>query len=169
VRNGCAVQVATPVPGAGGAPFFVVSAERLGAQGPAAWVAGFLLHLLVGVLAGAAFGALAAVVTPHLWLTSTRRAVLLGAVYGFLVWVFFFGSLMSYQVPRWESMYAMDAGALAGHLVFGGVIGWMTYHGAPAVARLRRCERCGEPFESVEGLAEHRLAAHGDPRARSAA
>jgi len=143
-----------PVPGAGGAPFFVAAAAMMGFEGMAL-AAGWLLHLLIGATVGGLFGAAIGGVK-SIGVTSRARGLGLGVAAGLVVWLVFFIPIMVSLMPTLMSMESMIVGSLVAHLIYGAILG-----GVVAGLTLRTpifvCEVCGASFTSRQ-----RLTAHGE-------
>ena len=78
-----AIAYMMPIPNTGGAPFFVAAAMLMG-TGSIAWVAGWILHLVTGLIVGGIFGVVV-VKFSKLQLKTTGRALVLGILAGFVV------------------------------------------------------------------------------------
>ena len=107
-----------------GQPFFVAAAMLMG-LGSMSTDAGWMLHLITGLVVGTIFGVATAKVT-RFNLTSITKAVGLGIGAGVLVWLVFFlplmMSVMASMIPA-AQMPTMIAGSFAAHLVYGLVLG----------------------------------------------
>jgi hypothetical protein len=109
-----------------GQPFFVAAAMLmgLGSASPAGW----MLHLVNGLVVGAIFGVVTAKVT-RFHLTSITKGLGLGLGGGVLVWLVFFlpmmMAVMSSMIPA-SQMPTMIIGSFAAHLVYGLVLGSIT-------------------------------------------
>ena len=144
------VALMMPIPGTGGAPFFVAAAMMMGA-GSMATAAGWGLHLFIGIVVGAIFGTVVAKASPLR--KSAARATGLGAVAGIAVWLAFFMPVMAMLMPALTTMPTMVGGSLAAHLVFGLVLGGVTSLGLSKGDF--KCEACGKTFATKEDLKEH--------------
>jgi uncharacterized C2H2 Zn-finger protein len=144
------VALMMPIPGTGGAPFFVAAAMMMGA-GSMATAAGWVLHLFTGLVVGAIFGTVVAKASPLR--KSAARATGLGAVAGVAVWLAFFMPVMVMLMPALTAMPTMVGGSLAAHLVFGLVLGGVTSQGLSKGDFT--CEACGQTFATREDLKEH--------------
>jgi len=172
-----------PVPNTGGAPFFVAAAMQMGV-GAMATAAGWMLHLVTGIVVGGIFGVVVAKVA-SLRARGLARGLGLGALTGFVVWVVFFLPMMAMLMPALMSMATMVAGSFAAHIVYGlvlgatvGGLGFKTQselmdhskkaHAMPAQQsasptgqiQMYRCGACGMAFSSQGELTEHSHRAH---------
>jgi uncharacterized C2H2 Zn-finger protein len=142
-----------PVPGTGGAPFFVAAAMMMGVMGFSATLAGWSLHLITGLAIGAIFGAVVAKVLA-LHSRTVARTIGLGVSAGGVVWLVFFMPTMLALMPALTSMPMMIGGSFVAHLIFGLVLGSVT-----SVALSRdgafKCEICGQAFSAQEDLKQH--------------
>jgi uncharacterized C2H2 Zn-finger protein len=145
------IALMMPIPGTGGAPFFVAAAMMMGI-GPVATAAGWSLHLITGLIAGAIFGTVVARVSSLHPRTGIRAAVL-GAVTGIAVWLVFFMPLMIKLMPALTSMPMLIGGSFVAHLIFGLVLGGVTSAALPRGNI--KCEVCGQTFSTREDLKEH--------------
>ncbi len=136
-----------------GEPFFIAAAMLMGI-GSMATIAGWMLHLITGLVAGAVFGFATAKVT-RFHLSGVSKGIGLGISAGILVWVVFFLpmmiAVMASMIPSGQ-MPLMIAGSFAAHLVYGLVLGGLT--GALLIRQSPqyKCEACGESFHSQEEL-----------------
>ncbi len=119
-----AVALMMPIPGTGGAPFFVAAAMLMG-LGSMSSVAGWTLHLVTGLIVGAIFGVLLTKVA-RLGLKTTGRALALGGIAGIAAFVVFFIPTMAMLMPALMGMPTMVGGGLVAHLIFGLVLGGVT-------------------------------------------
>ena len=139
-----------------GQPFFVAAAMLMG-LGSVSTVAGWMLHLITGLVVGTIFGVVTAKVT-RFHLTGITKSVGLGIGGGVLVWLVFFlpmmMAVMASMIPPVQ-MPTMILGSFAAHLVYGLVIGGIA--GGLLVRRssLYKCEACGASFASQAALMEH--------------
>jgi hypothetical protein len=107
-----------------GQPFFVAAAMLMG-FGSASTAAGWMLHLITGLVVGSIFGVVTAKVT-RFHLTGITKSVGLGIGGGVLVWLVFFlpmmMAVMASMIPA-SQMPTMIIGSFAAHLVYGLVLG----------------------------------------------
>jgi hypothetical protein len=76
-----------------GQPFFVAAAMLMGLSGPMATAAGWMLHLVTGLIVGAIFGV--AITKVNLFrVTNIKRGLAWGLGVGVLVWIIFFLPMM---------------------------------------------------------------------------
>ena len=148
-----AIALMMPIPGTGGAPFFVASAILMG-MGSMAWPAGWTLHLATGAVVGAVFGVLLAKVA-RLGLTTTGRALELGGIAGVAVFVVFFIPMMAMLMPALMGMPTMVGGGLVAHVIFGLVLGGVTSFAIPKSGLSHECPACGATFATESELREH--------------
>lgn len=113
-----------PVPNTGGAPFFVATAMMMG-MGSMAYVAGWTLHIVTGLIIGAIFGTVVITVR-KLNVNSIGKGIALGAIAGVVVWLIFFMPLMATLMPSLLGMSTMVVGSLIAHLIFGITMGIIT-------------------------------------------
>jgi hypothetical protein len=110
-----------------GQPFFVAAAMLMG-LGYASAAAGWMLHLITGLVVGAIFGVATAKVT-RFHLTSITKGLGLGIGGGVLVWLVFFlpmmMAVMASMIPA-SQMPTIIIGSFAAHLVYGLVLGGIT-------------------------------------------
>jgi hypothetical protein len=110
-----------------GQPFFVAAAMLMG-LGYASTAAGWMLHLITGLVVGAIFGVATAKVT-RFHLTSITKGLGLGIGGGVLVWLIFFLPMMmagmASMIPA-SQMPTMIIGSFAAHLVYGLILGGIT-------------------------------------------
>jgi uncharacterized C2H2 Zn-finger protein len=145
------IALMMPIPGTGGAPFFVAAAMMMGV-GSMATVAGWSLHLVTGVMVGAIFGVAVARISA-LRPKTAARAVGLGAAAGVAVWVVFFMPMMAMLMPALTSTPAMVGGSLVAHAIFGLVLGGVTAVALPKGKA--ECSVCGKAFATREDLVRH--------------
>ena len=139
-----------------GQPFFVAAAMLMG-LGSASTAAGWMLHLITGLVIGTIFGVVTAKVT-RLHLTRVSKSVALGIGGGVLVWlVFFLPVMMAVMAPMIPpgQMPMMIVGSFAAHLVYGLVIGGIAGGLLVRNSSLYKCEACGASFASQAELMEH--------------
>jgi hypothetical protein len=144
-----------------GQPFFVAAAMLMGLSGAMATAAGWMLHLVAGLVVGAVFGVTINKVNIF-HVTNIKRGLGWGLGAGVLVWVVFFLPMM--MVSGIASMLGsmlmtMMLGSFAAHLVFGltlgGIVGAVLPRAAPISVQAYRCPTCGANFESQSELMEH--------------
>lgn len=158
------MQVPTPM---GSAPFFVAAAMMMG-MGSMSTAAGWMLHLLTGVIVGAIFGVVVAKV-PRLGISSLGKGLGLGAVAGIAVWVVFFMPMMVMLMPALTGMPTMVGGSFVAHVIFGLVLGGVTSFAVPkGAAKPFKCESCGQAFSTREELKEHGKVHMSKPTAATA-
>ncbi len=139
-----------------GEPFFIAAAMLMG-MGSMATIAGWMLHLITGLVVGAVFGVATARIT-RFHPSGIRKSIGLGIGAGILVWVIVFlpmmMALMESMIPS-NQMPTMIAGSFAAHLVYGLVLGGLT--GVLVIKRSSqyKCEACGASFHSQEELIKH--------------
>jgi len=96
--------------------------------GSASTAAGWMLHLVNGLVVGAIFGVVTAKVT-RFHLTSITKGLGLGIGGGVLVWLVFFlpmmMGVMASMIPA-SQMPTMIIGSFAAHLVYGLILGGIT-------------------------------------------
>ncbi len=145
-----------------GQPFFVAAAMLMGLSGTMATAAGWMLHLITGLVVGAVFGVAITKVNAF-GVTSIKRGLTWGLGTGVLVWVVFFlplmmaGGMASMLGPMLMTMVLGSFGAhLVYGLVLGGIVGVVLPRTAPvSVAQAYKCPNCGASFESKSDLMEH--------------
>jgi uncharacterized C2H2 Zn-finger protein len=147
-----AVALMMPIPGTGGAPFFVAAAMLMG-MGSMSWVAGWTLHLVTGLVIGAIFGVLLAKVS-RLGLRTTSRALIFGGVAGIAAFAVFFIPIMAMLMPALMGMPTMVGGGFVAHAIFGLVLGGVTSLAIPK-NNSYQCPTCGATFETESELREH--------------
>lgn len=103
--------------GMGQEMFYVTIAKKLG-LGDASVIAGWTLHFIVGLVAGAVFVGATAIVK-KLALTSTRKALWLGLVAGALIWIVVYVPVTLVLVPADLASMTMTVGSLILHMLFG--------------------------------------------------
>ena len=149
---GIASMMLVPTP-MGGQLFFVAAAMQMG-MGSSSTAAGWMLHLLTGVIVGAIFGVIVAKVS-RLRLNSLGKGLGLGAVAGIVVWVVFFMPMMAMLMPALIGMGSMVAGSLVAHVIYGLVLGGVTAVAIPKGASAFKCPTCGASFVTKAELMEH--------------
>src|SRR6266571_120722 len=93
-----ALAYTIPPPGVGGDPFFVAAARLLG-LGTASWALGWILHLIVGMVIGAAFGVVVSRI-PRFRTIGVGRKLFLGVGAGMVAWVVLFLPLALFVLPH---------------------------------------------------------------------
>jgi hypothetical protein len=146
----------------GGDPFFVAAARLIG-FGTGAWVFGWLLHVIVGMIIGAAFGVVVSRI-PRLRTMRVGRGLLLGVSAGVVAWVLLFIPMAVFLMPKLMSLGSVGGGFLV-NVVFGLILGAMFMIGQvfflvePEI-RGYACEICAASFPNTEELSEHRRQKH---------
>ncbi len=144
-----------------GQPFFVAAAMLMGLSGTMATAAGWMLHLITGLIVGGIFGVAVTKVNPFR-VINIKRGLAWGLGAGVLVWVIFFLPMM--VVSGMASMLGpmlttMMLGSFAAHLVYGlilgGIVGAVLTRSVPISAQAYKCPTCGASFESQSELMEH--------------
>lgn len=148
-----AVAYMMPIPNTGGAPFFVAAAMLMG-LGSSSWVAGWMLHLVTGLVVGAIFG-VAVVKVARLGLTTTRRGLALGAAAGIAVFVLWFIPMMALLMPALMGMPTMVGGAFVAHAMYGLVLGGVTSIAISKGGSSYKCPTCGATFGTQHELVHH--------------
>ncbi len=146
-----------------GQPFFVAAAMLMGLSGTTATIAGWMLHLITGLVVGGVFGvAITRVNAFHV--TNIKRELAWGLGAGVLVWVIFFLPVM--MISGMASvlgpmLMTMMLGSFAAHLVYGltlgGIVGVVLPRTVPVPVSVQayKCPTCGASFESKSDLMEH--------------
>jgi hypothetical protein len=144
-----------------GQPFFVAAAMLMGLSGTMATIAGWMLHLVTGLVVGAIFGV--AITKVNLFrVTNIKRGLAWGLGAGVLVWIIFFLPMM--MASGMASMLGpmlmtMMLGSFAAHvaygLILGGVVGAVLPRAVPVSVQAYKCQTCGASFESRSELMEH--------------
>ncbi len=147
-----AIAYMMPTPNTGGAPFFVAAAMLMG-MGSMSYAAGWMLHLITGIIVGAIFGVVVAKVS-SLRLRSPGRALGLGAAAGFVIWVVFFMPMMAMLMPTLMGMGTMVGGSFVAHIIFGLVLGGVASLAIPKGGSFN-CPACGATFSTEAELKEH--------------
>ena len=142
--------VPTPM---GSAPFFVAAAMVMGI-GSMSWIAGWMLHLVTGLIVGSTFG-VAVTKVSGLQLKTTGRALALGTIAGIAVWVVFFMPMMVMLMPALMGMGMLVAGSFVAHVVFGLVLGGVTSLAIPKGSSSHKCPTCGDTFGTQDELMQH--------------
>jgi C2H2 type zinc finger protein len=133
----------------------------MGLSGTMATVAGWMLHLLTGLVVGGIFGVAITKVNAFR-VTNIKRGLAWGLGAGALVWVIFFLPMM--MVSGIASMLGsmlmtMMLGSFAAHLVYGlvlgGIVGVVLPKTVPVSVQAYKCPTCGAGFESKSDLMEH--------------
>ncbi len=144
-----------------GQPFFVAAGMLMGLSGTMATAAGWMLHLVTGLIVGAIFG-VAITKVKAFRVTDIKRGLAWGLGAGVLVWVIFFLPMM--MVSGMASMLGsmlmtMMLGSFAAHLVYGlilgGIVGAVLPKLVPVAVEAYKCPTCGATFRSQNGLMEH--------------
>ena len=154
---GIASMMLVPTP-MGGQLFFVAAAMQMG-MGASSTAAGWMLHLLAGIIVGTIFGVIVAKV-PRLRLHSLGKGLGLGAVAGVVVWVVFFMPMMAMLMPALMGMGSMVAGSFVAHVIYGLVLGGVTAVAIPKGATAFKCPACGATFANQQELMDHRTKTH---------
>jgi hypothetical protein len=138
-----------------GQPFFVAAAMLMG-LGSTSTAAGWMLHLITGLIVGSIFGIFTAKIT-RFHLTGITKSIALGIGGGVLVWLVFFlpmmMAVMASMIPA-SQMPTMIVGSFAAHLVYGLVLGGIA-GGLLIRTSSYKCEACGANFSSKAELMEH--------------
>jgi Zinc finger, C2H2 type len=144
-----------------GQPFFVATATLMGLSGTMATVAGWMLHLITGLVVGGIFGVAITKVNAFR-VTNIKRGLAWGFGAGILVWVVFF--LPTMMISGMSSMLGpmlmtMMLGSFGAHLVYGlilgGIVGIVLPKTVPVSVQAYKCPTCGASFESKSDLMEH--------------
>jgi hypothetical protein len=144
-----------------GQPFFVAAAMLMGLSGTTATAAGWMLHIVTGLLVGAIFGV--AITKVNVFrVTNIKRGLAWGLGAGVLVWVIFFLPMImaSGMAGMLGSMLmTMILGSLAAHLVYGltlgGIVGAVLPQAVSVTVQAYKCPTCGASFNSQSELMEH--------------
>ena len=144
-----------------GQPFFVAAATLMGLSGTTATAAGWMLHIVTGLLVGAIFGV--AITKVNVFrVTNIKRGLAWGLGVGVLVWVIFFLPMM--MVSGMASMLgpmlmSMMLGSFAAHLIYGltlgGIVGAVLPRAVLVSVQAFKCPTCGTSFNSRSELMEH--------------
>jgi hypothetical protein len=144
-----------------GQPFFVAAAMLMGLSGATATAAGWMLHLVTGLVVGAIFGV--AITKLNIFrVTNIKQGLAWGLGAGVLVWVIFFLPMM--MVSGMASMLGsmlmtMMLGSFAAHLVYGlilgGIVGVVLPKTIPVSVQAYKCPTCSSSFNSQSELMEH--------------
>jgi hypothetical protein len=144
-----------------GQPFFVAAAMLMGLSGTIATAAGWMLHLIIGLLVGAVFG-IAVTKINAFRVTNIKRGLAWGLGAGLLVWVVFFLPLMmvtGMAAMLGPMLMTMMLGSFAAHLVYGlllgATVGLVLPKALPVSIQAYKCPTCGASFESQSELMEH--------------
>jgi C2H2-type zinc finger protein len=147
----------------GGDPFFVVAAKLIGFSGPGAWAFGWLLHVIVGMIIGAASG-VAISRLPRLRTISVGGRLLLGVSAGVIAWVILFIPMVVFLMPQLMSLGSVGGGFLV-NIVFGLILGAMFVIGQvfffvePEIIGCV-CDVCSARFPNIEELGKHSRQKH---------
>jgi uncharacterized C2H2 Zn-finger protein len=147
-----ALMMLVPTP-MGAEPFFVAAAMMMG-MGSMSTVAGWMLHLITGILVGAIFGVVVAKVS-KLGLKITGRALVLGAVAGIIVWMVFFMPMMASLMPALIGMPTMVGGSFVAQIIYGLVLGGVASFAIPKESSSFKCPTCGASFSTKDELMQH--------------
>jgi hypothetical protein len=174
-----------------GQPFFIAAAmSMIGLAGTTAIAAGWMMHLITGLIVGVLFGAIVSQVR-QVRVSGIGRGFGLGALAGIVVWLVFFMPLMISMLSKMgmSPSALMVGGSFAAHLIFGLILGGVVgatvpkYVSAsiPAVNRPSpsshptetrasgspshqfQCRACGTNFNSEKELMDHAKEAHPMP------
>ncbi|MDG6997535.1 MAG: C2H2-type zinc finger protein [Nitrososphaerota archaeon] len=143
-----------------GVPFFVAAVMMMGVMGSMAVAAGWVLHIITGLIIGVIFGALTSKVR-QIQASSISKGLGLGAVTGIIVWIVFFvplGSMLasSMHMSLMSMGAAMIGGSFVGHLIFGLVMGGIVGVLLPrSSSESFKCQSCGATFSSQAELMNH--------------
>jgi C2H2-type zinc finger protein len=144
-----------------GQPFFVAAATLMGLSGIMATAAGLMLHLITGLIVGAAFGVAITKVNAFR-VTNIKRGLGLGLGAGVLVWVIFFLPLMMASGMAnmlGPMLMTLMLGSFGAHLVYGltlgGIVSVVLPKTVPVSIQAYKCPTCGASFESQDELMEH--------------
>ena len=143
------MPVSTPM---GGVPFFVAAAMLMG-MGSTSTVAGWMLHLITGLIIGGIFG-VAVTKVSSLRLGSAGKAVGLGAGAGIVAFFVWFLPMMAMLMPALMGMPMMVAGGFAAHVIYGLVLGGVVSFAVKSSTSYK-CPACEADFHSKEELMEH--------------
>jgi hypothetical protein len=97
--------------------FYVTIGRKLGLSG-ASVVGGWILHFIVGLVAGAVFVGVTAQVK-QLALTTTRRGLWVGVLAGIALWVFVYVPVTGVLVPTDLTDPAFAVGSFVLHMLYG--------------------------------------------------
>lgn len=144
-----------------GQPFFVAAAMLMGLSGTMATAAGWMLHLIAGLIVGAIFGVAITKVNAFR-VTDIKRGLAWGLGAGVLVWVTFFLPMMmtsGMATMLGSALMTMMLGSFAAHLVYGlvlgGIVGVVLPEAVPVSVQSYKCSTCGASFKSQDELMEH--------------
>ncbi len=144
-----------------GQPFFVAAAMLMGLSGTMATAAGWMLHVITGLVVGSIFG-LAVTRFNAFRVTNIKRGLAWGLGAGVLVWVIFF--LPTMMISGMTSMLGsmlmtMMLGSFAAHLVYGlilgGTVGVVLPKAVPVSVQAYECPTCSATFRKQSELMEH--------------
>ncbi|HZY95175.1 MAG TPA: hypothetical protein VFE98_10040 [Candidatus Bathyarchaeia archaeon] len=97
--------------------FYVTIARKLG-FGDSSVIGGWVMHFVVGIVAGAVFVALTAFIR-KLALTTLRNSLLIGLLGGWVIWVIVYVPVTLVLVPADLTSATFAVGSLVLHMVFG--------------------------------------------------
>jgi DNA-directed RNA polymerase subunit RPC12/RpoP len=144
-----------------GQPFFVAAAMLMGLSGTMATAAGWMLHLITGLIVGAIFGVAITKVNTFR-VTDIKRGLAWGLGAGVLVWaIFFLPMMMASGMANMlgSTLMAMVLGSFGAHLVYGlilgGIVGAVLPKSVTASVQAYKCPTCGATFRSQSALMEH--------------
>jgi hypothetical protein len=144
-----------------GQPFFVAAAMLMGLSGTMATAAGWILHLLTGLIVGAIFG-VAITKVNVLRVTHFKRGLGWGLGAGVLVWLIFFLPMMmasGMATMLGAGLITMMLGSFAAHLVYGlvlgGIVGNVLPRSIPVSVQAHKCAVCSATFQTKTALMEH--------------
>jgi DNA-directed RNA polymerase subunit RPC12/RpoP len=140
-----------------GQPFFVAAAMIMGLSGTTAIAAGWMLHIVTGLIVGTIFGVAITKVNAFR-VTNLKRGLGWGLGVGVLVFVIFFLPLMMLSgmaVMLGPQLMTMAAGAFAAHLIYGLFLGGIVGVALPRISQAYKCQICGAGFHSESELMQH--------------
>lgn len=144
-----------------GQPFFVAAAMMMGLSGTIATAAGWMLHLVTGLIVGAVFGVAIAKVNAFS-VTYIKRGLAWGLGAGILVWAVFFLPMMIVSGMAnmlGPTLMTMMLGSFGAHLVYGLTLGGIVGAVLPKTVLIsfetNQCPTCGATFRSQSELMQH--------------
>ncbi len=143
-----------------GVPFFVAAAMLMGVGGSMATAAGWIMHLITGLIIGAIFGVVVTKVN-KLKTPNIGRGLVLGAVAGIIAWIVFFVPLASMLASSMHMSLmslgtSMIVGSFVGHIIFGLILGGVVGATLPRSGSKKYvCNSCSASFSSQEELMNH--------------